>query len=115
MNGSSRIATAGASVITTNQEESNEPSLKLRLRQSSDENEQNEKQVKFKEGTIDNEHLNKKKSKCCCIYEKPRKFGESSSEDENDDEVDSGHHCPNHCHGSKKYHKNAYNKPKSDN
>ncbi|XP_077868664.1 E3 ubiquitin-protein ligase PPP1R11-like [Saccoglossus kowalevskii] len=46
------------------------------------------------EGTVDNENMNKKKSKCCCIYEKPRMFGESSSEDEDDD-------CE-HCHGHRK-------------
>lgn len=35
--------------------------------------------------------MNKKKSKCCCIYEKPKKFGESSSDEDNDE-------C-DHCHG----------------
>jgi len=39
----------------------------------------------------------KKKSKCCCIYEKPKKFGESSSE-ESEDECE-------HCHGRKDAHK----------
>lgn len=34
--------------------------------------------------------MNKKKSKCCCIYVKPRQFGESSSE--SDDECE-------HCYG----------------
>jgi len=28
--------------------------------------------------------MNKKKSKCCCIYVKPKKFGESDSEDDSD-------------------------------
>eukprot|EP00434_Breviolum_minutum_P029231 symbB.v1.2.025853.t1/scaffold2539.1/size76650/1 len=32
--------------------------------------------------TVDNEHMNKKKSKKCCIFSKPRAFGESSSESE---------------------------------
>jgi protein phosphatase 1 regulatory subunit 11 len=39
---------------------------------------------------VDNEHLNRKKSKCCCIYVKPLEFGESSSEEEDE--------CEN-CHG----------------
>ncbi|XP_014220826.1 protein phosphatase 1 regulatory subunit 11 [Trichogramma pretiosum] len=56
-----------------------------------------DKKVKWTQGTVDNEHMNKKKSKCCCIYEKPKKFGESSSED-SDDECE-------HCHGSKDAHK----------
>eukprot|EP00429_Kryptoperidinium_foliaceum_P074267 CAMPEP_0176208714 /NCGR_PEP_ID=MMETSP0121_2-20121125/13266_1 /TAXON_ID=160619 /ORGANISM="Kryptoperidinium foliaceum, Strain CCMP 1326" /LENGTH=234 /DNA_ID=CAMNT_0017547715 /DNA_START=84 /DNA_END=786 /DNA_ORIENTATION=+ len=35
--------------------------------------------VRWTADTIDNEHMNKKKSKKCCIYHKPRAFGESSS------------------------------------
>ena len=27
--------------------------------------------VRWTEGTIDNEYMNKKKSKCCCIYTNP--------------------------------------------
>ncbi|XP_026672096.1 E3 ubiquitin-protein ligase PPP1R11-like [Ceratina calcarata] len=42
--------------------------------------------------------MNKKKSKCCCIYEKSRSFDESSSEDSDDDECE-------HCHGHKDAHK----------
>eukprot|EP00419_Tripos_fusus_P007283 CAMPEP_0172674608 /NCGR_PEP_ID=MMETSP1074-20121228/12829_1 /TAXON_ID=2916 /ORGANISM="Ceratium fusus, Strain PA161109" /LENGTH=145 /DNA_ID=CAMNT_0013492031 /DNA_START=73 /DNA_END=511 /DNA_ORIENTATION=+ len=38
--------------------------------------------VQWTEDTVDNEHMNKKKSKKCCIYNKPREFGESSSESE---------------------------------
>ncbi|XP_062533119.1 E3 ubiquitin-protein ligase PPP1R11-like isoform X2 [Bombyx mori] len=50
------------------------------------------KKVVWTEDTVDNEHMNKKKSKCCCIYEKPRRFGESDSED-SDDECE---HCFGH-------------------
>ncbi|XP_024081799.1 E3 ubiquitin-protein ligase PPP1R11-like [Cimex lectularius] len=68
-----------------------------------------DKQVKWTSETVDNEHLNRKKSKCikvfkrlssssnigyflgCCIYEKPRVFGESSSEDEGECENCFGH------------------------
>lgn len=35
--------------------------------------------------------MDKKKSKCCCVYVKPKKFGESSSEDEDECEHCSGH------------------------
>jgi len=48
------------------------------------------KKVVWSEETVDNEHLNRKKSKCCCIYRKPHKFDESSSESEDE--------CDN-CHG----------------
>ncbi|XP_054257601.1 E3 ubiquitin-protein ligase PPP1R11-like, partial [Macrosteles quadrilineatus] len=62
------------------------PTLRLRLKKP-----KSKKQVKWGEDTVDNEHLNKKKSKCCCIYNKPRAFGESS-DSEDDDECDN-------CHG----------------
>eukprot|EP00931_Biecheleriopsis_adriatica_P115459 TRINITY_DN91244_c0_g1_i1.p1 TRINITY_DN91244_c0_g1~~TRINITY_DN91244_c0_g1_i1.p1 ORF type:complete len:140 (-),score=24.58 TRINITY_DN91244_c0_g1_i1:48-467(-) len=42
--------------------------------------------VTWAEDTVDNEHMNKKKSKKCCIYSKPRAFGESSSESEGSDD-----------------------------
>lgn len=35
--------------------------------------------------------MDKKKSKCCCIYKKPSKFGESSSESEDECENCFGH------------------------
>jgi len=60
------------------------------------------KKVAFSEGTVDNEELNRKKSKCCCIYEKQKLFGESSDEDEGDGD------CPDHCHGKKQFHKKPH-------
>ncbi|XP_044006726.1 E3 ubiquitin-protein ligase PPP1R11-like [Aphidius gifuensis] len=54
------------------------------------------KKVQWTSSTVDNENMNKKKSKCCCIYEKPKEFGESSS-DESEDECE-------HCHGHKDGH-----------
>ncbi|XP_039714657.1 E3 ubiquitin-protein ligase PPP1R11-like [Pteropus medius] len=44
------------------------------------------KKVEWSSDTVDNEHLGRRSSKCCCIYEKPRAFGESSSESEKEDE-----------------------------
>lgn len=104
------------------------PTVRLRLRKP-----KSNKKVQWKSGTVDNENMNKKKSKCkfwrkmpqklnflyclllkvlieiffsgCCIYEKPKKFGESSS-DESDDECE-------HCHGHKDAHKKVINKAES--
>lgn len=45
--------------------------------------------------TVDNEHMNKKKSKICCVFKKKRAFGEDSSDD---DEDHGGHSCQNHSH-----------------
>lgn len=44
------------------------------------------KRVEWSSDTIDNEHLGRRSSKCCCVYEKPRAFGESSSESEKEDD-----------------------------
>lgn len=41
--------------------------------------------------------MDKKKSKCCCVYVKPRTFGESSSESEDECE-----HCYGHVEMKKK-------------
>ncbi|XP_068621218.1 uncharacterized protein [Battus philenor] len=57
------------------------------------------KKVVWTEDTVDNENMNKKKSKCCCIYEKPRSFDESDSES-SDDECE---HCFGHV--EHKWHK----------
>ena len=45
----------------------------------------------------------------CCIYEKPRIFGES--DDESDDDDGDDHGCTDHCrgHGTKDYRKAADN------
>jgi len=41
--------------------------------------------VTWEEGTVDNEHLGKKSSKACCIFHKPRSFGESDSDESDSD------------------------------
>ncbi|CAL1537148.1 unnamed protein product [Lymnaea stagnalis] len=69
------------------------PVLQLRLQQP-----KTEPKVKWSTDTIDNEFMGKKKSKCCCIYEKPKVFGESESS--SSDEEDEG--CTPHCRGHKK-------------
>lgn len=67
-----------------------EPVLKLKLNKPKSK-EKEEKKVVWAEETIDNEHMGKKKSKCCCIYKKPTVFGESSSESEDECENCYGH------------------------
>ncbi|XP_052091370.1 E3 ubiquitin-protein ligase PPP1R11-like [Mytilus californianus] len=81
---------ASPSVVLTaeTQETRASPRLHLKLRKP-----KNDKKVKWTTETVDNEHLNKKKSKCCCVYEKPKMFGESSDEDDDDFTCN--------CHGHK--------------
>jgi protein phosphatase 1 regulatory subunit 11 len=53
--------------------------------------------VRWTEETIDNEHLNKKKSKCCCIYAKPHD-PQSNKDDQitENNEFDNCQHCRYH-------------------
>uniref|UniRef100_A0A8C5PQ06 E3 ubiquitin-protein ligase PPP1R11 n=1 Tax=Leptobrachium leishanense TaxID=445787 RepID=A0A8C5PQ06_9ANUR len=67
--------------------------LKLRKRKP-------DKKVEWTCDTVDNEHLGRRSSKCCCIYEKQRAFGESSTESE--DEDDEGCSSSNCIRGHKK-------------
>ena len=84
------------------------PTLKLRLKKSDtcDETEKGEKtkpkklakkQVSWTQETVDNENSGKKKSKCCCVYVKPKTFGESDTESEGEGNDD----CKN-CSGHTK-------------
>lgn len=43
------------------------------------------KQLKWTEDTIDNEHMGKKNSKRCCIFHKNKVFGESDSDESDED------------------------------
>ncbi|MED6263359.1 hypothetical protein ILYODFUR_009355 [Ilyodon furcidens] len=61
------------------QQEGRSLTIKLRKRKT-------EKKVEWSSDTVDNEHLGRRSSKCCCIYEKPKQFGESSSESEGEDD-----------------------------
>lgn len=79
---------SGSSTITTeNQPSTSSSTVKLNLQKR-----KNSKKVVFTDDTVDNENLNRKKSKCCCIYEKPKTFDQSDSESDED--------CPD-CYGHK--------------
>ncbi|XP_004074216.1 E3 ubiquitin-protein ligase PPP1R11 [Oryzias latipes] len=75
--------TVQTSPPTQQQQEGRSLTIKLRKRKT-------EKKVEWSSDTVDNEHLGRRSSKCCCIYEKPRQFGESSSESEGDEDDDEG-------------------------
>lgn len=38
------------------------------------------KRVTWRSDVVDNEHMNKKKSKKCCVYHRPKLWNESESE-----------------------------------
>ncbi|XVF83054.1 hypothetical protein PTKIN_Ptkin16aG0101600 [Pterospermum kingtungense] len=58
------------------------------------------KKVSWKQGTVDNEFMNKKSSKMCCVYHKEKSFDEDDSDD--DDGHDHRHHHPSNGHDSSK-------------
>lgn len=87
-----------STATTTETTTSATPTLRIKLVKPSPS-----RRVQWATNTVDNEFLNKKKSKCCCVYEKPRNWNESSSEDENEDKD-----CKN-CRGHRK---TDYNKSK---
>ncbi|XP_026989655.1 E3 ubiquitin-protein ligase PPP1R11 [Tachysurus fulvidraco] len=69
------------------QQEGRSLTIKLRKRKT-------DKKVEWSSDTVDNEHMGRRSSKCCCVYEKPRQFGESSTESEGEDEEGCGSaHC----------------------
>ncbi|XP_065325131.1 E3 ubiquitin-protein ligase PPP1R11-like isoform X3 [Gordionus sp. m RMFG-2023] len=82
------------------------PSVKMKLKKP-----QSKKNVKWDNKTVDNENMGKKKSKCCCIYEKPdtlendvsptsgSQISSSESDDDNDSEL--CHDCHYHDHIAK--------------
>jgi protein phosphatase 1 regulatory subunit 11 len=51
-----------------------------------EEQQQEPMHVTWDSGIVDNEKMNKRKSKKCCIFHKQRPFDESDSEDDDDDE-----------------------------
>ncbi|XP_065202891.1 E3 ubiquitin-protein ligase PPP1R11-like [Planococcus citri] len=63
-----------------NQTAGTPPTLRLKCRKP-----KSDKSVRWNEGTVDNENMNKKKSKCCCIYKKPKQRFDESSESESDE------------------------------
>ncbi|KAH9924102.1 phosphatase inhibitor-domain-containing protein [Amylocystis lapponica] len=72
----------------------------------------NRPRVVWSDDVVDNEGAGKKSSKICCIYHKPKKFDESSSEEDSDDsESDSdarGHgrgHAHDHSHRRRTVHR----------
>ncbi|EKM58569.1 uncharacterized protein PHACADRAFT_253015 [Phanerochaete carnosa HHB-10118-sp] len=65
----------------------------LRLRGGPRERRRSRPSVIWREDVVDNEHMGKKSSKICCIYHKPKRFDESSSEESSDSDSDSS--CDN--------------------
>ncbi|KAL3282764.1 hypothetical protein HHI36_005931 [Cryptolaemus montrouzieri] len=73
--------------------------VRLRLKKPS-----TDKKVQWSTETVDNEHMNKKKSKCCCIYTKPRSIDEENSSSSSDSDDEECELCKGHIKKKKKKH-----------
>lgn len=94
-----------------------QPATVLRLRppETTETTKSNKKKkkprVRWTEDVIDNEHLDKKKSKICCIFHPQREFGELSSESSSDSSSDSS---DSESEGNNNNNKNNNNEPCCD-
>ncbi|XP_053625776.1 uncharacterized protein LOC128683830 [Plodia interpunctella] len=103
------MATTSTAVTTVSPQVQEEPVQPIAVITLRPPRTKERKKVVWTEDTVDNEDMNKKKSKCCCIYEKPRKFDESDSES-SDDECE---HCSGHV--EKKKHKHHHQEASTSN
>lgn len=84
----SSSSSATTSVILENPVSQPQPTERLVLRLN-----RKKKKVSWKDGTVDNEFMQKKSSKKCCIFHKQKPFDEDDS-----DEEDNNHHHHDHDH-----------------
>ncbi|TKR81175.1 hypothetical protein L596_015095 [Steinernema carpocapsae] len=83
-----REANGSATVTITEEEQRREPQLVLRLKAAD-----NRPRVTWTSDTVDNEHMGRLKSNCCCIYVKPRKWDDPSTWEQDEAETE---HCRGH-------------------
>ncbi|KAG7587135.1 Type 1 protein phosphatase inhibitor [Arabidopsis thaliana x Arabidopsis arenosa] len=82
MSTATRPSSSATSVILENPVSQSQPTERLVLRLN-----RKKKKVSWKDGTVDNEFMQKKSSKKCCIFHKQKPFDEDDS-----DEEDNNHH-----------------------
>ncbi|CAA7027287.1 unnamed protein product [Microthlaspi erraticum] len=86
-------SSATTSVILENPIPQSQPTERLVLRLN-----RKKKTVSWKDGTVDNEFMQKKSSKKCCIFHKQKPFDEDDSEEEDNDDHHHHHHDHDHNH-----------------
>ena len=82
-------SSATTSVVLETPVSQSQPTERLVLRLN-----RKKKKVSWKDGTVDNEFMQKKSSKKCCIFHKQKPFDEDDSEE---DEDDNHQHHHEHC------------------
>lgn len=81
-------AEASRTIVVEEQADESTPEQQIRLVGSADGT-QPRPRVSWTEDTVDNENLNRKKSKICCIFHPTKEFGESSEESASESEPSS--------------------------
>ncbi|XP_010414143.1 PREDICTED: type 1 phosphatases regulator YPI2-like [Camelina sativa] len=89
-------SSATTSVVLENPVSQSQPTERLVLRLN-----RKKKKVSWKEGTVDNEFMQKKSSKKCCIFHKQKPFDEDDSEEEEDN------HQHHHDHDHDRNHEHS--------
>eukprot|EP00474_Spongospora_subterranea_P008748 CRZ09206.1 hypothetical protein [Spongospora subterranea] len=91
------MASTSSRTVTVVQQQQPEPVVQepdilipLHLRRSQIRRISNGRSVQFSAETVDNENMNKKKSKKCCIFHKKRAFGESDTESDSESSSSGG-------------------------
>ncbi|CAD6188014.1 unnamed protein product [Caenorhabditis auriculariae] len=88
--------TATSTTVVNSSEQPEELVLRLGGHSSSAER----RHIVWSTDTVDNEGMGKKKSKCCCIYKKPKSWQDSSSDSDSDCETG---HCRGHVEKRKEH------------
>ncbi|CAN6996816.1 hypothetical protein IGI04_018506 [Brassica rapa subsp. trilocularis] len=86
-------SSATTSVILETPVSQSQPTERLVLRLN-----RKKKKVSWKDGTVDNEFMQKKSSKKCCIFHKQKPFDEDDSEEDEDNNHHHHDHDHNHEH-----------------
>lgn len=112
---STTATTTATTTDTSNTHDSGTTSPVLHLRNGGEKkSNKNKNKVRWTEDVVDNENMNKKKTKICCIFHPHREFGELSSEesssssdesDKSDDEGDNSNERPNRSSSPNAYEK----------
>lgn len=98
---------------TENQSAQPQPVLHLRPSDSKSKK-KSRNSVRWTDDVVDNEHMNKKKTKICCIFHPQREFGECSSDSSSDldssDSSDNEHDHNDSCNHGRRGHQESSRK-----
>uniref|UniRef100_A0A0N4ZX12 E3 ubiquitin-protein ligase PPP1R11 n=1 Tax=Parastrongyloides trichosuri TaxID=131310 RepID=A0A0N4ZX12_PARTI len=87
------VSNLSSQITTIQRQRIRQEPLILRLKPLETEKKEEELHVSWDESVIDNEHLGRKKSNCCCIFVPPREWDKPETHKRNEHETE---HCRGH-------------------